>query len=62
MQVAAGSATNLKPGLVMQTLFAVRNLEENDYAWLVTRCDIMRTKAMSRQADNWFLWRILQNK
>ena len=45
IQVAAGSATNLKPGLVMQTLFASpESLEENDYAWLVTRCDMYADK------------------
>ena len=44
MQVAAGSATNLKPELVMQTLCRLENLEENDYAWLVTRCDMYADK------------------
>ena len=44
MQVAAGSATNLKPELVMQTLCRLESLEENDYAWLVTRCDMYADK------------------
>ena len=44
MQVAAGSATNLKPELVMQTLCRTASLEENDYAWLVTRCDMYADK------------------
>lgn len=44
MQVAAGSATNLKPELVMQTLCRLEDLEENDYAWLVTRCDMYADK------------------
>ena len=37
-------ATNLKPELVMQTLCRLENLEENDYAWLVTRCDMYADK------------------
>ncbi len=44
MQVAAGSAANLKPELVMQTLCRLESLEENDYAWLVTRCDMYADK------------------
>lgn len=44
MQVAAGSATNLKPELVMQTFCRLESLEENDYAWLVTRCDMYADK------------------
>ena len=50
MQVAAGSATNLKPELVMQTLCRLENLEENDYAWLVTRCDMYADKG-NEQTD-----------
>ena len=44
VQETAGSATNLKPELVMQTLCRLENLEENDYAWLVTRCDMYADK------------------
>ena len=44
MQVAAGSATNLKPELVMQTFCRLESLPEDDYAWLVTRCDMYADK------------------
>ena len=50
MQVAAGSATNLKPELVMQTLCRLESLEENDYAWLVTRCDMYADKGNEQTA------------
>lgn len=40
MQVAAGSAANLKPELVMQTLCDMEELPCDSYAWLITRCDM----------------------
>lgn len=40
MQVAAGSSTNLKPELVMQTLCEQEDLISDSYAWLITRCDM----------------------
>jgi radical SAM-linked protein len=40
MQVSAGSVTNLKPELVMQTLCEKEGLTCDSYAWLVTRLDM----------------------
>lgn len=40
MQLAAGSVTNLKPELVMQTLCEQEGLLCDSYGWMITRCDM----------------------
>lgn len=54
MQVAAGSVTNLKPELVMQTLFDREGLSCDSYGWLITRCD-MYTDTGNEQEGRHFI-------
>ncbi len=47
MQTAAGSAANLKPELVMQTMYESEGLEGDPYAWLVTRLEMYGEKEIN---------------
>ncbi len=40
MKVSAGSVNNLKPELVLSTMYIQNDLEVNEYAWLITRVDM----------------------
>ena len=44
MQLSAGSAANLKPELVLETLYRFEGLCGDPYAWLVTRCEMYGDK------------------
>ena len=44
MQVSAGSAANLKPELVMETLYRMEGLTGDPYAWMVTRLEMYGEK------------------